>query len=494
MIPPTTLSGMTTSPLRPGRYSAWCLLAVCLFAVIPAHAQDKAGPLPAAVASSPVTVLTGARLIDGTGRPPMDNAYLVFGGGRISAVGKLDDGFKSPAGATVIDARGRTIIPGLISAHSHLGLVKGTSTAAPENYTLENVTRQLDQYEGFGVTAVMSLGVNRDVLYTWRDEQRQGKLGGADIFTADRGIGVPGGAPPFPLPADQIYRPKNADEAREAVRETAARHPDLVKLWLDDMFGTLPKMDPVVFHAAIEEAHAAADEAHRHGLRVAAHLFYLDDAKALVGAGVDILAHSVRDQPVDAGLIDAMKARGVVYIPTLALDESQFVYAEHPRWMNEPAFQRSAGPQLLHLWSNPEYVARTLSQPSTAKNRAAFAMAMRNVKTLSDAGVPIAMGTDSGAMPTRLAGWGEHRELQLLVLAGLTPMQAIVGATALSARVIGQEADRGTLEPGKRADFLVLAADPLERIENTLSIDAIWHGGKAVPPITKRPVSAADQP
>ena len=366
---------------------------------------------------------------------------------------------------------------------------RGASTASPENYTRENVAHQLDQYEGYGVTAVMSLGVNRDILYTWRDEQRQGKLGGADIFTADRGIGVPNGVPPFPLSADQVYRPKNVEEARAAVRETAVRHPDLVKLWLDDMFGTLPKMDPAVFHAAIDEAHVAADEAHRHGFRVAAHEFYLADAKALVGAGVDILAHSVRDKPVDAELIDAMKAHRVAYIPTLALDESQFVYAEHPRWMTEPAFRLAVDPKLLATWASEEYIKKTLSSPMTAINRAAFAMAMRNVKTLSDAGIPIAMGTDSGAMPTRLAGWGEHRELQLMVAAGLTPMQAIVNATAGSARVIGQETDRGTLEPGKRADFLVLAADPLDAIANTLTIETVWHGGKAIVPITKRSVA-----
>ncbi len=467
------------------------LLAACVIASTQVYAQ-QASPTPTTLPS--VTVLTGARLIDGTGRTPVESSYLVVENGRIAAVGKLDDSFKAPAGATVIDARGRTIIPGIISAHSHLGLVKGASAAAPENYSHENVAHQLDQYEAFGITAVMSLGVNRDVLYDWRNEQRQGKLGGADIFTADRGIGVPGGVPPFPVPADQVYRPKNPDEARDAVRETAGRHPDLVKLWLDDMLGTLPKMDPAIFHAAIDEAHAATDEAHRHGLRVAAHMFYLEDAKALVGAGVDILAHSVRDRPVDAALIDAMKARSVAYIPTLALDESQFVYAEHPVWMEEPAFQLAADPKLVATWLDPVWIAKTLASPMTVKNRAAFAMALRNVKTLSDAGIVIAMGTDSGAMPTRLAGWGEHRELQLMVLAGLTPMQAIVSATAGSARVIGQEADRGTLEVGKRADFLILEANPLDRIENTLLIHSIYHDGKAVVPITKRPVSDPVEP
>ena len=158
-----------------------------------------------------VTVLSGATLIDGTGRPPLENAVLTIRGDRIVSVARGDASTAPvPAGARIVDLHGQTIIPGLISAHSHLGLVKGASTANAANYTRENVAHQLAQYESYGVTAVMSLGVNQDVLYDWRDEQRQGKLPGADIFTADRGLGVSGGVPPFPLPADQIYRPKNA--------------------------------------------------------------------------------------------------------------------------------------------------------------------------------------------------------------------------------------------------------------------------------------------
>ncbi len=220
---------------------------------------------------------------------------------------------------------------------------------------------------------------------------------------------------------------------------------------------------------------------------MAAHVFYLDDAKALVGAGVDILAHGVRDRPVDAELIAAMKTHGVVYVPTLALDESQYIYAQHPVWMYEPGFEAAAGAKLLETWLGPEYAARTLTDPMSHRNREAFAMGQRNLKTLADAGIPIAMGTDSGAMPTRLAGWAEHRELQLLTLAGLTPMQALVSATNGSARVIGQEGDRGTLEPGKRADFMVLTANPLDRIDNTLRIDTVWHGGRPVVPVVRRP-------
>lgn len=442
------------------------------------------GPAIVCAADLPAsaTVFTGATLIDGTGRPPLENATLIIDGDRIKAVGSSSVYLPLPDGTRTVDLRGKTVIPGLISAHSHLGLVKGASTAAAENYTRENVVRQLTQYEAYGVTAVMSLGVNRDVLYDWRAEQLQGKLAGADIFTADRGLGVAGGAPPFPLPGDQVYRPATAADARIAVREMAGRHPDLIKIWLDDVFGTLPKMQPEVYQAAIGEAHAAITEAHAHGLRVAAHVFYLMDAKALLDAGIDIIAHSVRDLPVDDAFVATLKTKNVAYIPTLALDESQFIYAEHPGWMSQSFFTDAVDPGLLATWLSPAYAEKIRGSATTPKNRAAFALAMKNVKTLYDAGAFIAMGTDSGAMPTRVAGFAEHRELQLLVEAGLPPMAALVAATAHSAKVIGQESGRGTLEAGKRADFLVLDANPLKDIRNTMRLSAVWHGGKLVSP------------
>ena len=424
------------------------------------------------------TVLTGARIIDGTGRTPLENGTLVFEGSRILNIGPADT-VQQPPGAEVIDVNGKTIIPALISAHSHLGLCKGIIGPRPENYTHENVQHQLEQYERYGVLTVMSLGVNKDVLYAWRDEQREGKLDGADIFTADRGLGVQRGAPPFPLLEDQVYRPTSVEEARADVRESATRHPDMIKMWIDDLFGTAPKMTPEIFSAVIEQAHAIADEAHKSKLKVAAHIFYLNDAKALVKAGVDVIAHSVRDQPVDAEFIEAMKANRVVYIPTLALDESQFIYAEQPAWMQEPFFTKAVDTALLERWKSPLYAKEMQANPNTPKNKAAAAMGQRNVKILFDAGVKVAFGTDSGALPTRIQGFAEHRELQLLVQAGLSPVDAIVCATKNSAELIGVS-DRGTLEAGKKADFLVLSGDPSDDIRNTTHIDMIYHDGKRV--------------
>src|SRR6266849_5251446 len=217
-LSPRLVARMRPAPAR-GNAMKKALLAMMCAAVGAASAEaDQA------------VVLEGARLIDGTGKAPRENSVIVVQGDRIAAVGTVGK-VKYPKGARVVDVRGRTIIPGLINAHGHVGLVAGGKNSA-DAYTRENVQAQLAQYEQYGVTAVLTLGLNRDLVYEVRDEQRRGALGGASLFTAGRGIGVPDGAPPVPVAPDQVYRPKTVEEAIADVRETAGHHPDFLKLWV----------------------------------------------------------------------------------------------------------------------------------------------------------------------------------------------------------------------------------------------------------------------
>jgi imidazolonepropionase-like amidohydrolase len=417
-------------------------------------------------------VFEGARLIDGTGKAPRENSVIVVQGDRITAVGTAGK-LNVPKGARVVDVHGRTIMPGLINAHGHVGLVANGKNSA-DAYTRENILPQLVQYEQYGVTSIMALGLNRDLGYEIRDEQRKGGVPGASLFVAGRGIGVPDAAPPVPVAPDQVYRPQTKEEAIADVREAAAHHPDMFKLWVDDIYGKFPKMKPEVFKAAI-------DEAHKNKIRVAAHVFYLADAKALVSAGVDALAHSIRDQPVDADLIKAMKAKGTFYVPTFTVDESAFIFAENPAVTSDPLLAQAVPAENLQTWQGQEYKNKVASDPNTPKIKAALINGMKNLKALQDAGVHIAFGTDSGAQPARVPGWAEHHELELMVRAGLTPMQALNAAGKGSAAMLGLK-DRGTLEAGKKADFLVLDANPLEDIKNTRELVSIWHGGKEIKP------------
>ena len=421
-------------------------------------------------ASAQPVVFEHARLIDGTGRPPVEDGVLVIDGARIVAVGKA--GLKRPKGARVIDATGKTLMPGIIVSHGHVGVVLEGKNR-PDAYTRENVEHQLLQYQRYGITAVLALGLNRDLGYQIRDEQHAGKFPGASLYTAGRGIGVPDGAPPLPVAPDQIYRPTTPEEAVAEVKQTAAHHADMLKIWVDDIFGKMPKLRREIYQAAI-------DEAHRHQLRVAAHVFYLEDAKALAASGLDALAHSVRDTHVDDALIQLMKTKGMVYIPTLNVDESSFIFADEPALLDDPFLQGAIGAPQLESLKSPEFKKKLDADPNLSKNRAAHANAMFNLKALHDAGVKIALGTDSGGNPVRIQGWGEHRELELMVRAGLTPMEALIAATKGSAEFLGAK-DRGTLEKGKRADFIVLAANPLDDIKNTRKIDSVWLGGREGP-------------
>ncbi|MGZ6125713.1 MAG: amidohydrolase family protein [Myxococcales bacterium] len=422
--------------------------------------------------SAEVVVFRGARLIDGTGKAPQENAVLVVAGDRIQSVGAAGK-VSIPKGARIVDVKGRTLIPGLINAHGHAGLVVEGQNRA-DAYTRGNVQAQLVRYEQYGVTSVLTLGLNRDLVFDLRDAQRAEGLPGASLFTAGRGIGVPDAAPPVPVAPDQVYRPKTVEEAVADVRATAAHHPDYLKLWVDDIFGKFPKMDPAVFRAAI-------DEAHRNKIRVASHVFYLADAKALVGEGVDALAHSIRDLPVDAALIRQMKEKGTFYVATLSVDESAFAFADDPSLLDDPFLAGALSPAVIEKFRTPAYREKVNADPNLPRIREALANGMRNVKALQEAGVHIAFGTDSGANPVRIPGWAEHRELELLVRAGLSPMAALVAATRGSADMLGIR-DRGTLEKGKRADFLVLAANPLDDIRNTRKLVTIWHGGREVRP------------
>jgi imidazolonepropionase-like amidohydrolase len=438
---------------------------------------------------SPPIMLRDVRVIDGNGGPPLEHADILITGSKITAINAEPDqpasqhdgqpvthtAINPPPNTTVIKLTGKTVLPGLISNHSHLGLVKGT-TASGNNISRANILRQLRQYTAYGVTTVTSLGLNLKPFYDVQPQAHSGVTRTADLFGADKGFGAPNGAPPASLgiPETQVYRPSTPEEARSQVRETAQRHPDLLKIWVDDMHGRFAvKMNPEVYKAVIDEAHA-------NGLRVAAHIYSLEDAKQLVGDGIDILAHGVRDKAVDSDFTQAIKRRGAWYVPTLGLDESFYIYAEHPEWLQQPFFRRSLQPSLAAQLNDAGWRAKVLADGRTlAVEKQALATNMKNVKTLFDAGVNIGFGTDSGATPLRIAGFAEHRELKLLTDAGLTPLQAIQTATRNAAALLHLD-DRGILAPGKLADLLVVDGDPSKDISALDNIESVWRRGKKV--------------
>lgn len=418
------------------------------------------------------TAYTGFRLIDGAGDTPIANAVMVVENGRIQAVGPVGR-IQVPTDAVVVDLGGKTVMPGLISNHNHIGAVEGMKVSVA-NYNRANILNELRQYTHYGVTTTTALGVNTDLFYEIRKDLREGREAGADLFGADRGIGYGNGAPPLPkdFNGPAVARVTNAQTARDRVRTMKERGADLIKIWVDDFLGTLPKMPGGIYRAII-------DEAHTQKIRVAAHVYTAADATALARAGVDILAHGIREGDADAGLIALMKEKNIAYVPTLGVDESFYTYAEHPEWMADPFFIQALSAPLAEALKDAGQMKALIKNPTTETRRRAVKQNQKNTVKLFKAGVLVGFGTDSGANPWRIPGWAEHRELELLVQAGLTPLEAIRTATFNAAQLLGLE-DRGALRPGRRADFIVLTKDPAQNILHTRAIDAVYHAGRKV--------------
>jgi imidazolonepropionase-like amidohydrolase len=433
----------------------------------PSALAAAVGLLCGSVLHGETRVLKNFTLIDGTGRLPAAASAMIVDNGRIAWVGRTAD-LKTPTGAEIIDLAGKFVMPGIINLHGHLGNTVDLQQDA-KFYTRESVEKNLAIYASYGVTTVLSLGTDQDLIFEIRAEQRAGRPATARVYTAGQGLLLKGG---YGGLAGVTPGVATATEAAAAVEEQAKKGVDIVKLWMDDHLGDQKKMP-------YEIAKVIVDTAHKHNLPVAAHVFYLEDAKTLAGYGVDGLAHSVRDRSVDQDLMAAMKKRGTWQMAaTLTREASMFVYADTPSFVRDPFFTRSVSARVIESLRSADYQKTVRADPHFGRYRAFFETAKKNLKALADAGVRYGFGTDTGP-PGRFPGYFEQWELELMTDAGLTPMQAIVAATGSAALFLGAK-ELGTLEPGKWADLIVVDRDPLRDIKNTRAIHDVYIAGNRV--------------
>jgi imidazolonepropionase-like amidohydrolase len=381
---------------------------------------------------------------------------------------------KAPAGAQTISLAGKYVMPGIINLHGHLGNVVEL-TQDPKNFTRANVEKQLKTYAQYGVTSMVSMGSDQDLIFQMRSEQRAGRPSMTRIFTAGRGFTGKAGYPTtVPGMKGVPFEVAEKGEIDRAVSRLADQKVDIVKIWVDDHLGKEKKI-PTDVSAIIIEA------ARQKGLKVAAHIFYLEDAKALVKAGLWGLAHSVRDKDVDADLIAAMKQKGAWQAAaTLTREYSTFAFGKDAPMLKDPFFTKGVSPTVVSTVSGDAYKKRIASDPDFAKYPVFLKTAQRNLKKLADAGVKYGFGTDTGP-PARFTGYFEHLEMELMVEAGLTPMQVIQAASKNSAEFLGQSKDLGTIEAGHWADLIVLGKNPVENIKNTRTIEQVFIAGNRVP-------------
>jgi imidazolonepropionase-like amidohydrolase len=416
------------NPLRIAALLSLSLLAACGGQEAETTAPAATAPATPAAPASTATVYQGARLIVGDGSAPIENASFVVDNGEFVAVGA---NVQAPQGASIVDLGGATVMPTLIDTHVHLSLER------------EPLLEDLRRRAYFGVSAAMSLGLDQgDAVFQVRDEGQQPGL--ALYKTAGRGMtGVETGRSEVP------HWITTVEEARAAVQEEAAKNVDIIKIWVDDRDDQFVKLTPELYTAVIEEAHA-------NNVRVVAHLFDLEDAKGLVRAGVDAFAHGVRDMDVDDEFMELVKAN-----PDFVLGP------------NLPG----RGVVSDVSWLEGQVTAeqyQTLQTGASAENptaQAAFAIQARNLARMSSEGITIVLGTD-GNSP-----WGPHIEMEDMVAAGMMPLDVITAATGNGAAYMLLD-DRGTIAAGKRADFLVLDANPLEDITNTRQIRSVYFAGE----------------
>ncbi|HVZ19577.1 MAG TPA: amidohydrolase family protein [Vicinamibacterales bacterium] len=411
------------------------------------------------------TVYEHARLIDGSGGPAMADAAFVVADGHFTQIGRAGS-VRAPTGAARVDLSGKTVMPALVDAHVHLGYRKGTTFTA-DNFTPDVIHEQLRQFGYWGVSAVLSTGTDvGETIFPLRAETNAPAYVGTMIRTAWRGLAPPD-AGPFPPMRAAPFGVTSVEAARADVRELAAHHADLVKIWLDDRNGTVPKLSPAIYRAIIDEAHA-------HGLRVIAHVTTLADVKALLHANIDGFAHMFRDRDADAELLGLLKARPKVFFMLTLWAPRLAAMTEAPAWLDDPRLLQTATAAQIAQFRAP-FANRTAQ--SVAAARAEWIHLQHNVAALGSAGVTLVLGTDVGGNTGGpLFGWTEHMELENMVAAGMTPVAAIAAATRGSADALRLR-DLGTIAAGKRADFLVLDANPLDDITHSRRIAAVYQRG-----------------
>ncbi len=413
---------------------------------------------PASAAAQRAAWFEGALLIDGSGDPPVADAAFLVEDGAFAWVGRRGER-EPPPGAARVDLAGKTVIPALIDAHQHLGLTNvKDGTHSKDNYTRPNLVEHLQRSAYHGVAATMSLGLEHDeaLAFALRDADIPNA---ARFLTSGRGIAATPTAGP-----QQDYRlgiPRGAgteDEGRAAVAELDALGAELIKIWVDDRGGSVPKLTPAVYRAIIDEAHAR-------GMRVTSHLGStsgLADAKDLIRAGVDGFAHTVRDRDIDDEYMALVREHPDVWtVPNLP---GSPVTRDDLPWLAEtlPPFE------IANLRAEAERLAA--EGPG-----ASFELQCRNLARNREAGMTIGMGTDSGVS----VAWTTHTELRDMARCGLSPREVIVAATRVNAEILRLD-DLGTVSAGKSASFVVLDANPLDDVTNSRRISAVYLGGEPV--------------
>lgn len=418
-------------------------------------------------------IYEGARVIIGDATSPIESGAFVVRNGRITAIGAKGS-IHASTGAAHLDLTGKTVMPTLNNVHVHMGY-EGYVSWSVENHTPENVLDHLEREAFYGVGTAMAMGEQpTGFAIEFQQNQLAGKFPPAARFFFAAGMAPPGGGPDALLiqgtgPLHAVYEVSNPEEAVTAVRKIAALKIKELKFWVDNRDntrGAMKKMPPEVYTALIEEAH-------KHGMIVHAHATNLADQKGVVKAGVDVLVHTVMAEKVDDEFIAILKEKRPYWTPVMGLgDRSELCDGDN-------GFIEQVLPDsvIADIKAGKTWLpSPPCSTPPTAQFLQREENLRYNFPKYLAAGARIVLGSDAGVSAKYSYGFAEHHEIGMYVRLGMTPADVIIASTSRPTEVLRIN-DTGVLAREKRADFIVLNANPLENIRNTREIDSVYLFG-----------------
>ena len=415
--------------------------------------------LPVLAAQPAVVAIRGARVVDGSGAAPR-TATVLIRGSRIEAVGA---DVAIPAGARIVEGAGQTLIPGLFDLHTHL-------SSSPVTGLKADWGKHLKAYLAAGVTTVDDFAVYTEMFAPMRHLMASGAVQAPRVNLAVR-ISTPAGHGTESGQGDLYTLIASTPEQAHAAMKTAlAYKPDVIKVFTD---GWRYGFEPDLTSMNLETIAAIVADAHAAGIKVLTHTVTLGGAKIAARAGVDVLAHGIGDAAVDQELIAILREKKTTYAPTLA------VYERKPASFAKRAMPLQDAEAREILTAGAGHRSRTPDSQDARSRRWQFLM--QNVKRLHEAGIPVGVGTDAG-MPGTYHGFATWRELELLVEAGFTPLDALAAGTSVSAHALGLEGERGAIAAGKLADLVLVRGRPDEKIEDIEKTARVFLGGVELDP------------